>query len=333
MKRSILLIGGGGYVGDAVATHFLKLNYEVRVIDNFVYDHYFSVSNISSHDGYVMFEGEMDDTALLKEAAEGVGAVVLLGGLVGDPITKKYPTLAQKHNEEAVKNCIDFFDDKEIDRFIFISTCSNYGIIPEDKVADEEYELKPLSLYANAKVAAERYLLAKKDKVNYHATILRFATAFGLSSRMRFDLSVSEFTKDLFVGNELYVFDEHTWRPYCHIKDFALLIDKVINASQEKISFEVFNAGGDENNFTKKMIVDAILRQIPEGKVRYGTQGSDPRNYRVSFNKVQTILGFTPKYSVEDGIFELVEALRNGNFGDVENDLNRYGNYEILNGS
>lgn len=333
MKRKILLIGGGGYVGNSISEHFLTSGYEVRVLDNFIYQHLTSTDDKRQNANFILFNGEMDDPKLLCEASEGVEAVILLGGLVGDPITKKYPNLSHRHNETAIKNCIDYFDDRPINRLVFISTCSNYGVIPEDTMADEEYQLSPLSLYAKAKVAAEQYVLEKRGKVPYHATILRFATAFGLSSRMRFDLTVSEFTKELFLGNELYVFDENTWRPYCHVKDFALLIEMVISAPNEKVSFEVFNAGGDRNNFTKKMIVDAILAQVPEGRVKFGREGSDPRNYRVSFEKVERTLGFQPSYTIEDGIAELIVSLRSGKFKDVQFNSNRYGNYEIPHGS
>jgi nucleoside-diphosphate-sugar epimerase len=228
-----------------------------------------------------------------------------------------------------VTTCIDFFDNKNIENLILISTCSNYGLIGENELADENFELNPLSLYAKAKVAAELHLMSKKGKVNYTGTVLRFATAFGLSPRMRFDLSVSEFVRDLYFGEELLVFDEHTWRPYCHIRDFARLIDLVIHADKAKVNFEVFNAGGEVNNFTKKMIVDTIASFIPEANIKFGANGSDPRNYKVSFQKVKNTLGFEPQYSVKQGIEELINAFKIGVYGDSMTNKNKYGNYEI----
>ena len=221
------------------------------------------------------------------------------------------------------------YSAKNLKKLVFISTCSNYGLIKENELADEEFELTPLSLYAKAKVEAEEYLLAQKDKVNYTGTILRFATAFGLSPRMRFDLTISEFTRDLFAGKELLVFDENTWRPYCHVRDFARLIDLVIHAKKEIVNFEVFNAGGDKNNYTKKMVVDKIIENLPEAKISYTENGSDPRNYKVNFSKVRNRLGFEPKYSVEYGIKELIEAMKNGIFSDSIKNKNKYGNFEI----
>lgn len=327
--KNVLLIGGAGYVGTVITSHFLKLGYKVKILDNFVYNNQESIQAYLGDENYEFIKGDLADKVILEKAAKDVMNVVILGGLVGDPITKKFPEASYEINEVGVKACIDFFDDKMLNRLIFISTCSNYGLIKEDELADENFQLNPLSLYAKAKVGAELHLMSKKGKVQYTGTVLRFATAFGLSPRMRFDLSVSEFVRDLFLGEELLVFDEHTWRPYCHVRDFARLIELVINAECEKVDFEVFNAGGEVNNFTKKMIVDTIASYIPDAKIKFGTNGSDPRNYKVSFKKVRDILDFEPKFTVKDGIEELIYALRIGVYSDSLVNKNRYGNYNI----
>lgn len=327
--KSVLLIGGAGYVGTVITSHFLKIGYKVRVLDNFVYDNQNAIASYLGDENYEFIFGDLGNVQDLEKASKGVQYVVILGGLVGDPITKKFPEASGQINDLGVTTCIDFFDNKNIENLILISTCSNYGLIGENELADENFELNPLSLYAKAKVAAELHLMSKKGKVNYTGTVLRFATAFGLSPRMRFDLSVSEFVRDLYFGEELLVFDEHTWRPYCHIRDFARLIDLVIHADKAKVNFEVFNAGGEVNNFTKKMIVDAIASFIPEAKIKFGANGSDPRNYKVSFQKVKTTLGFEPQYSVKQGIEELINAFKIGVFKDSMSNKNKYGNYEI----
>ncbi len=328
MKR-ILLIGGAGYVGSVMTSHFLKKGYKVTVLDNFVYDNQFAIQPYFGDPDYIFIKGDMNNNKDLEIASKDVTDVVLMAGLVGDPITKKYPRESEEINEKGVQNCMDFFQKKNINKLIFISTCSNYGLIKEDELADEEFPLNPLSLYAKAKVANEKYLLNKKGKSNYTGVVLRFATAFGLSPRMRFDLSVSEFVRDVFFGEELLVYDEHTWRPYCHVRDFARLLELVIEAENSKVYYEIFNAGGDINNFTKKMIVDEILKHIPEGNVKFGTQGSDPRNYRVSFSKVKNILGFEPEFSVPFGIKELIDALKIGLYKDSMTEKTKYGNYQI----
>lgn len=327
--KSILLIGGEGYIGSMVCEYLLDAGHYVTSYDYLLYNNNLCPLNHVHNPNYKFIFGDIVNRNELELALENIDAVVLLAGLVGDPITKKYPNESAKINDEGVKNIIDLCDEKDIDRFILVSTCSNYGLIENYNKADEDYKLTPLSLYAKSKVNAEKHILSLKGKTNMNSTILRFATAFGLSPRMRFDLTISEFTREIALGNELLVYDAHTWRPYCHVQDFARLIQMVIEAPQEKVSFEVFNVGGKANNATKQMIVDTILERIPDGKVKYKEHGSDPRNYRVSFEKVKNALGFEPKYTIEDGISELIEAINNHVFDYVDANNNFHGNYEI----
>jgi nucleoside-diphosphate-sugar epimerase len=329
MAKSVLLIGGAGYIGLVLTDHFLAAGYKVTCLDRLLYQNNFCMTPYLGHPGYRFCYGDIRDTRAIDEALQGVSHVVLLAGLVGDPITKKYPDASHAINDEGILRCLDFINGKGLERVVFISTCSNYGLIKSDELADENFPLNPLSLYAKAKVAAERDLLSKKGKIDYAPTVLRFATAFGLSPRMRFDLTVNEFTRELALGHELLVFDAATWRPYCHVRDFARLIHRVIEAPREKVAFEVFNAGGEINNFTKQGIIDTILRYLPDAKVRYQQHGSDPRNYRVSFRKVREALGFEPEYTVEHGVKELLSAINEHVFDRADTMRNFHGNYEI----
>src|SRR5690348_13276329 len=211
-----------------------------------------------------------------------------------------------------------------------VSTCSNYGEIPTDALADEDYPLKPLSLYASAKVAREQQILGGANRVDYCATLMRFATAFGLSSRMRFDLTVSEFTRDLFSGTVLEVYDADTWRPYCHVTDFARALARVLEMPRQSVAFTVFNAGGDANNCTKRMIVDAVQRHFPKARFEFVDRGgADRRNYRVDFGRIRKRLFFEPKVTVDQGIAELISALRQGFFADYDQRIRFYRNHEL----
>ena len=328
--KNVLLIGGAGYVGTVVTSHFLKKGYKVTVLDNFIYDNQFAITPYVGDPKYKIVKGNMGDSKVLDSVSVGITDVIILAGLVGDPITKKYPRESESINESAVKNCMDYFNGKGLEKLVFISTCSNYGLIKDDELADENFELSPLSLYAKAKVANEKYLLSKKETVDYTGVVLRFATAFGLSPRMRFDLSISEFVRDMFFGEELEVYDKDTWRPYCHVRDFARLLDIVVNSEKEKVNFEVFNAGGNVNNATKQMLINEIIKKVPEAIVSFSENGSDPRNYRVTFEKVKNVLGFEPKYTIEDGVEELLNALEIGLYKDSVSNKNRYGNYTLI---
>lgn len=329
MTKSILIIGGAGYIGPMVTDSLLAAGHDVTCFDAFLYENNNCIVPFLSNPNYRFVYGDLRDLGALDVALEGITDVVLLAGLVGDPITKKYPEASQAINDLGILRCIDHLNGKGLDRVVFVSTCSNYGLIANDELADENFTLSPLSLYAKSKVAAEQHLLAGKGKVDYIPTILRFATAFGLAPRMRFDLTVNEFTRALAIGQELTVFDAHTWRPYCHVKDFGRLIEIVMKAPDSDIAFEVFNAGGEVNNFTKQGVVDTILTLLPDASVKYQEHGSDPRNYRVSFAKVRNKLGFEPQYTVLHGVTELLNAIKQRVFDRVEPMRNFHGNYEI----
>ncbi len=327
--RKALIVGGAGYIGAVVTAHLLARGYHVRSLDLLLYGHAATVFPFLGNPGYEFMFGDMCDDATLERALDGVTDVVLLAGLVGDPITKKYPEASAAINDAGVLKVIDRCNGRGLQRLVFVSTCSNYGLIPPDATADEEFELTPLSLYAKSKVAAERKLLGLGGQVDYVPTVLRFATAFGLSARMRFDLTVSEFTRAMFRKDDLLVYDADTWRPYCHVQDFGELIRRVFEAPASRVAFEVFNAGGDVNNATKQTIVDTIKALLPDAPVRYQEKGPDPRNYRVNFAKVREQLFFTPSMTVTDGVRELIWGLEQHLFDTVEANRNFYGNYEI----
>lgn len=327
-RRKVLIIGGAGYIGSVLTGRFLEWGWDVRCLDLLVYQNGQTVVPYLGHPAYEFMHSDFADAKALDAALKGVSDVVLLAGLVGDPVTKDFPEAAARINDAGHEILIKALNGRGLNRVVFVSTCSNYGMIEGDHLADENFELKPLSLYAKSKVGVEKHLLGLNGQVDYTATVLRFATAFGLSPRMRFDLTVSEFTRALALGEDLLVFDAHTWRPYCHVRDFSELIRRVLEAPAVRVGFEVFNAGGEVNNYTKQMIVDQILVQLPGAKVRYQEHGSDPRNYRVSFAKVKERLFFEPSHTVTDGIRELIAAIRQGLFHDITQPDSFHGNWK-----
>ncbi len=330
--RRVLLIGGGGYIGPVVAEHLLAAGYEVRVLDAFLYGTQSVMVPLLCRPGFHLLAGDFRDETLLAASLEGVTDVIVLAGLVGDPITRKYPELSRRINLDGTLTLLDRLDRRGLNKVVFVSTCSNYGLREDDRPVDEDAPLKPLSLYAEAKVAAEQALLERKAGVDYSGAVLRFATAFGLAPRMRFDLTISQFTRALFQGEDLLVYDPLTWRPYCHVQDFAEVLRRVLEAPRAWVDFDVFNAGGDVNNYTKQAIVDAIGERLPQARVRTQEHGSDPRNYRVDFRRIQKRLGFTPRYTVPDGIRELLNALRQGVFADAEAYRDFHGNHTLPDG-
>ena len=327
--KKILLIGGEGYIGNVIANYFLKEKFNVISYDNLLYNNRICVDQKLHYSNYKFINGDLNNKLLLDNTIQGVDFIILLAGLVGDPITKKYPEESSLINDQGIIKVINMCADLNIERFVFISTCSNYGLIKSENMANENYKLNPLSLYAKSKVNAENYILSLKGQTKMHPTILRFSTAFGLSPRMRFDLTINEFTRELVLGNELSVYDAHTWRPYCHVNDFAKLIHLVLDAPSNKVSFEVFNSGDERNNATKKTIIELIRKKVSSGKIIFSDKGDDARNYRVDFSKVKSILDFKSEFSITDGITEVIQAINNNKFINIESNKNFYGNYEI----
>lgn len=335
--KNILLIGGAGYVGTAIAEYFVDKSWTVNILDNFIYGHEIASHGLLGRKGLTFFRESLCTDSGQKTAVDlacNADVIVILAGLVGDPITKKYPKQSEDINVTALKNFISSTSNKGLrshQNLIFISTCSNYGLMTEGQLADEESALNPLSLYAEAKVEIEYYVSNAFQKSAAPATILRFATAFGISARMRFDLTVNQFTRAIALGENLLVFDPDTWRPYCHVNDFARLIETVHKAPQSDIDGQIFNAGGYKNNFTKRGLVSLLSEKLDCSKVTFKDHGEDPRNYRVNFDKVKSKLGFEPEFSVADGVDEVIKAVSTGFFcSEVDGD-NLFGNY-YLNG-
>lgn len=328
-ERTVLVIGGAGYIGCVLVRDLLRRGYRVRVLDNLIYGHGSSLADLAEESSFSFIHGDFCDTGVIDRSLRGVTDVVLLAALVGEPICKKYPGLAKRTNSEGPAALFDRLHGRRIGRFIFTSTCSNYGAVADEGYADEERELKPLSLYAETKVDFENRIVRDAQRADFCPVILRLSTAFGISARMRFDLTVSEFTRELALGRDLRVYDEDTWRPYCHVADISEAICLVIERPSGTVSGRIFNVGGRENNYTKKMLVDAILGVIGGGRVIYQRGGVDRRNYRVSFDAIQSGLGFRARFRIEDSVRALAAAIRNGIFDDVDSRRNFYGNYSI----
>ena len=322
-----MILGGAGYVGAVLTPTLIAAGHRVRVLDSLLYDNSDSLAAVADHPLFEFVHGDVRSSRDVQGAVDGVTDVVLLAALVGDPVCKRNPELAVETNLDGARTAIAAAADQAVERFVFASTCSNYGLREDDEPASEQDELHPLSLYAETKVEMERELLGAD--LPFDATVLRVSTAFGTSPRMRFDLTVSEFTRELALGRELDVYDADTWRPYCHVADISRGIATVLAAPAEEVSGEVFNLGGDDSNHTKRSIVEAALEALGGGEVKWSEGGADARNYRVSFTKIQQRLGFFPEHTVSGAVGQLAKAIRAGMFADVESRSLRYRNYEL----
>jgi len=210
-------------------------------------------------------------------------------------------------NLNSIKKVIDELKKANISKLLFVSTCSNYGI-KKNKLLKENAKLEPISLYSKHKVEIEKHLI--NNNFNFSKTILRFATAFGLSPRMRFDLTINEFTKTAFFNEDLEIYHGQTYRPYCHVIDFARIIHKMIVSKENVINGEVFNCGSNSNNFSKIQVGNLLKKKFKNLKIIKVNKNLDLRNYKVDFGKIQKFMGHNYKFiSLDYGIKEITDYL------------------------
>jgi nucleoside-diphosphate-sugar epimerase len=301
----VTITGGAGYIGAPATRELLSAGHEVTVLDSLLHGQE-EVAAALEAAGARVVRGDVRDARARGTALAGAEAVVHLAAIVGDPACAKDPGLSHAVNVEATRALVE---DADVERLVFASTCSNYGRMDDPLVpVDETARLAPVSLYAEQKVAIEREL---RELPN--ATCLRFATIYGVAERMRFDLTVNEFTRDLWDGRTLEVYGEQFWRPYVHVADAARAIVRVLGADLES---QVYNVGHSDENYRKLDLVELIRDRLPEVQVRFVHRDEDPRDYRVSFERIRSELGFEPLMRVPDGIAELLVGLDEGRFGD-----------------
>jgi nucleoside-diphosphate-sugar epimerase len=319
--NTILITGGAGYAGSLLVRTLLSQGYRVVVVDALVFGGE-SLLDVWQHPQFAFHKCDITDFAALDAVLQRyeLQAIVHLAAIVGDPACKRDPDLARRTNWDASVHLFEWCLNRHIPRFVFASTCSNYGKMADGAAyVTEDSPLSPVSIYAELKVKFEQLMLHElPHSAGFCPTSLRFATIYGLSPRMRFDLTVNEFTKDLALGKELLVFGEQFWRPYCHVADFGRAVLAVLQADASKVAYNVFNVGDTSENYTKKMILEEILRLIPYGRVKYVQQAEDPRDYRVDFSKIANTLDFHISRRVPDGIAEVKQIVESGIIRDPE---------------
>jgi nucleoside-diphosphate-sugar epimerase len=314
LKGLVLVTGGAGYVGAEVVAALLERGAEVRILDNLLHGQDQVAASLAAK-GAQLVEADIRDAERRREALQGADAVVHLAAIVGDPACARDPELAQEVNVDSTRALVEDAAAAGVGHFIFASTCSNYGRMtdPETPI-DETGELAPVSLYAEQKVGIEKMLLGR-DAAPI-ATCLRFATVYGAAPRMRFDLTVNEFTRELWADRDLEVFGEQFWRPYVHARDAAKGVATVLEAGPDEVGGDVFNVGHSDENYRKLDLVEIITSQVPRGKVSFVHRDEDPRDYKVSFEKIRESLGYVPDMRVPDGIAEVAKGLDEEAFGD-----------------
>jgi nucleoside-diphosphate-sugar epimerase len=315
VAKTTLVTGGSGYIGALLVNELREAQHEVRVLDSLLHGQE-DIAAEQERAGVEVIRADIRDAEARKRALAGADAVVHLAAIVGDPACGRDPELSDEVNVQATRGLVADAGEAGVERLVFASTCSNYGRMADPTVPiTEDGELRPVSLYAEQKVSMEQLILGGQES-SVKPTCLRFATVYGVGRRMRFDLTVNEFTRDLWNDRELEVFGEQFWRPYIHVRDAGRAVHTVLEAPPEKVAGNVFNAGRSGENYRKLDLVEEIGKQIDRGKVSYVKRDEDPRDYKVSFDKIRAELGFETLTTVPDGIAEIIAALDAGAFGD-----------------
>ena len=315
MSDVIVVTGGAGYIGAPLCLDLAASGRTVRALDVLLHDQQ-SVGSALVQAGVELIQADVRESAARESALTGADAVVHLAAIVGDPACARDPELSREVNVEGSRSLARDAERLGVKRFVFASTCSNYGrMVDPTTPIDETGVLAPVSLYAEQKVAIEQSLLGLSNGT-LRPTCLRFATVYGVAPRMRFDLTVNEFTRDLWAGRQLEVFGEKFWRPYVHVRDAGRAIRTVLDAPIEAVGGAVFNVGRSGENYRKLDIVEEIRKLTDRGEVTYVHRDEDPRDYKVSFDRIRDVLGFETNMIVPDGIAEVITALEETRFGD-----------------
>lgn len=322
--RNILVVGGAGYIGSVLVKNLLNDNYNVRVLDSLMcgyqpLERYFDKSN------FEFIKGDFRNVEYVVKSVKDMDTVIHLGAIVGDPACNVDKDLSLEINTAATMLIRQVCKGYGIKKFLYASTCSVYGAT--DEIINEKSSLKPISLYSKSKREAEKAILSISDSY-FAPTIMRISTAFGLSLRPRFDLVVNLLTARAFKEGKISIFNGFQWRPFIHVEDISRAILSLLDAPIGVVGNEIFNVGSNRMNYQISDLGDKIKNIIPKTMIKHIKNSEDPRNYRVSFNKIKNIIGFSCQKDLEDGIFEIKDFLENGSISNYKD--SRYNNYNLV---
>lgn len=312
MSGPVLVTGAGGYLGSVLTAQLLERGHRVRAVDLFLFGEQ-GLDPVRDHPGLEIVRGDMRDLRLMSDALDGVSAVACLAALVGEAACDRDPRATIATNHVATVALAEASAYAGVERFLFASTDSAYGI--REGVMLEDSPCNPLSLYARLKLDTERRLLALGGE-RPAVCVLRQATLYGLSPRMRFDLIINVLTLHAVTRGAFTIYGGKQWRPLIHVTDSARAFVLALEAPVELIRGHIFNVGSNDQNFQIYQIGDVVAELIPEAEKRTTDVPPDLRDYHVSFDKIARTLGFAASRRIADAVHEIRQALVSGHFPD-----------------
>jgi nucleoside-diphosphate-sugar epimerase len=300
MGYNILVTGGAGYIGSVMVPELLKQGHQVTVLDNFMYKQN-SLAHVCNEESFNIVNGDIRLKEIIKPLLDKADIIIPLAAYVGAPICSKDPIGATSVNKDAIKMMLKLLSQDQ--KILMPTTNSAYGSGDEDNFCTEESELNPISQYAIEKVEIEKELLKHGQAVSF-----RLATVFGMSLKMRIDLLVNDFTYRAVNDRFVVLFESHFKRNYLHVRDVARAFIHGID-NFDDMKGEIYNVGLSDTNISKKELCERIQKYLPEFTFLEEELGKDPdqRNYIVSNEKIEKT-GFNTKYSLDDGIMELIKG-------------------------
>jgi nucleoside-diphosphate-sugar epimerase/CBS domain-containing protein len=310
--RRVLVVGGAGFLGSVLTKKLLSTGFRVRVLDSFLYGRK-SLESLAGDENLEIVEGDLRNIHTCVSSLAETDAVVLLAAIVGDPASKVRPTETIETNVLATQALASASKLHHINRFLYASTCSVYGIGAE--LLDENAPLNPVSLYARTKIESEKIILGMGDDY-FSPTILRMGTLYGFSPRMRFDLVVNTMSMKSFLDGRIQVFGGRQWRPLLGVEDAADVYVRCLESSLQVVGNQIFNVGSDVQNYRIDEVAEIIGTSL--GGIPISRDGSnlDARDYKVSFAKLSSALGFQPRQTIDGAAQTIFEKLRSGDIPD-----------------
>lgn len=307
----ITVIGGGGYIGSCLVPHLLEEGFRVRVVDNFMFGRS-GIEHLRS-DRLSIIEADICDTRALAYSVHGARAVVLLAALVGHRVADGQWTDIRNTNFLASSVVLDAAIEHGVERFLFASTNSVYGV--QAGVMYETSIPEPVSLYSRLKLRMEERVIKAKQR-GFHPSALRIATCHGYAPRMRFDLVANTLMRDAVCRKEIILESGEQWRAQIHVDDAARAFLACLKAHPNMISGETFNVGASDQNLQINQLANIVKLLVPDTRITVLEVEPDLIDYRLSCSKIEKVLDFSPRWSLEQSLEQLRDYLLEERFGD-----------------
>lgn len=305
--KKVLITGGAGYLGSHLTRKLLDVGYHVTILDNFSYGDY-SILTIRNHSNLKIITGDICNIKDVVKATRENDHIIALAAIVGDPACALNEEETLSTNYESTKVLVEIAKYYNVKRILFASSCSVYGASSEITLNEGSW-LNPVSLYAKTRIMSEDILM--KNCGNVIPIILRMGTLFGQSYRMRYDLVINTLSAKATRERKIQLFGGEQWRPFIHVQDAAKAFLLALEADVNIVEKQIFNIGSNELNLKIRSLADIFRNSFPDVIVEFKKDAMDNRSYFVNFDKSEKLLGFTPNFSIVQGVAEMVDFLSN----------------------